>query len=70
MPFEVFKKLVIQWANPLKISVKFNRTNGRYYGNCSNGSTIIGNSVSKRIAVRTFNGRMYYWAMNQKEKAL
>lgn len=65
MQYEVFKKLVIQWANPLKISVRFNRSNGRYYGNCSDGSTIIGNSQSKRIAVRTFNGRQYYWAMNR-----
>ena len=61
MSFEKFKQLVVDWAQPLGIRVRFNKTNGRYYGNCSDGNTIIGNSISGAICLKTFNGRTYNW---------
>lgn len=55
MSYEDFQKRVRAILNGMTGSaptVNFNRDNGRYYANFSDGTTIVGNSISKRVAVK------------------
>ena len=60
MSYEVFRRKVnalIQKAGG-RISVRFSTDpdKGKYYANCSDGTTIIGNSTCVRVAVRWGSG--------------
>lgn len=60
MSYEVFKtkvRAIVRKAGG-RISVGFHndREKGRYFANCSDGTTIIGNSSSLKVSVRWGNG--------------
>ena len=56
--FSAFKQAVLAHTSPLNIYVRFKASNGRFYGNCSDGNTFVGNPVSDKICIKTFNGRV------------
>jgi len=64
MAYEVFKERVIALVRKSNegvpaeecTKVQFRKANGRFYANCSDGTTIVGNSESVRIAVRFGSG--------------
>ena len=60
MSYEVFKtkvRAIVRKAGG-RISVGFynDREKGRYFANCSDGTTIIGNSSRLKVSVRWGNG--------------
>lgn len=57
--FFAFRQAVLAHTRPLNIKVRFNSTNGKFYGNCSDGNTFIGNAASDKICIKTFNGRVF-----------
>lgn len=70
MAFEVFQDRVtalVRKANigvpqekHIKVRFHHDEETGKHYANCSNGTTIIGNSVSPRMAVKWGSGHMAY----------
>lgn len=56
--FSAFRQAVLAHTRPLGIRVRFKAANGRYYGNCSDGNTFVGNPASDMICIKTFNGRV------------
>lgn len=71
MSYEVFQRKVnalVAKANQgitnpnecTKVRFHHDEETGKHYANCSNGTTIIGNSVSPRMAVKWGSGHMAY----------
>lgn len=61
MSYEVFRRKVNALIRKVEgVSVKFyiDNENGKYYANCSDGTTIIGNSSSLKVSVRWGSGHI------------
>ena len=60
MSYEVFKRrvnaLVRKAGGRIAVHFYYDRAKGRYFANCSDGTTIIGNPMSVRVSVRWGNG--------------
>ena len=61
MSYEVFQKRINALLRRVKgggITVSFSHRDGKHYANFSDGTTIIGNSVSMKVAVKWGSGHV------------
>lgn len=61
MPFEVFQQRVNRLVNGMKgvkptVSFRHDDETGKHYANFSDGTTIIGNTIAKKVMVRWGSG--------------
>lgn len=58
MSYETFQAKVRALAKAAGIKVDFHHDTekGKYYGNCADGTTIIGNPISLKVTVRYGSG--------------
>ena len=58
MSYQLFKERVLALLKKSKsgLSVEFNAEDGRFFANFSDGTTIIGNPISKKVMIRWGSG--------------
>lgn len=58
MSYQKFKERVLALLSRSKsgLSVEFNSEDGKFFANFSDGTTIIGNPVSKKVMIRWGSG--------------